>query len=100
MRLVIADTGPINYLLLISHIDILPALFDKVILPSPVKEELMDPEAPALVRAWVGNPPKWLDVQQACGPDIVADLGRGETAAITLAIELHADLLLMDDRAE
>jgi len=34
VRLVIADTGPINYLLLIGHIDILPALFEKVTLPS------------------------------------------------------------------
>ena len=31
MRLVIADTGPVNYLLLIGHIDLLPAPFEKVI---------------------------------------------------------------------
>ena len=30
--------------------------------------------------------------------DSLAELGAGETAAITLAVELHADLLLMDDR--
>jgi predicted nucleic acid-binding protein len=35
VRLVIADTGPVNYLILIGHIDILPALFDKVILILP-----------------------------------------------------------------
>ena len=40
MQLVIADTGPINYLILIGHIDILPALFEQVILPSTVKDEL------------------------------------------------------------
>ena len=34
MRLVIADTGPINYLVLIGCIDVLPALFEKVTLPS------------------------------------------------------------------
>lgn len=33
MRLVIAGTGPINYLLPIGYIEILPALFEKVILP-------------------------------------------------------------------
>ena len=37
MRLVIADTGPVNYLVLIGNIDLLPALFDKVILPSAVQ---------------------------------------------------------------
>ena len=31
MRLVIADTGPVNYPILIRHIDILPALFETVI---------------------------------------------------------------------
>jgi len=36
VRLVIADTSPINYLLLIGHIDIVPALFEKVILPAAV----------------------------------------------------------------
>ena len=40
MQLVIADTSPINYLILIEHIDILPALFEKVILPSVVRDEL------------------------------------------------------------
>jgi hypothetical protein len=34
VQLVIADTGPINYLVLIGHIGILPALFRKVILPA------------------------------------------------------------------
>jgi predicted nucleic acid-binding protein len=33
VQLVIADTGPVNYLILIGHIDVLPALFEKVILP-------------------------------------------------------------------
>jgi hypothetical protein len=34
VQLVIADTGPGNYL--IGHIEILPVLFEKVILPSVV----------------------------------------------------------------
>ena len=38
MQLVIADTGPINYLILIGHIDILPTLFQKVILPAVVRD--------------------------------------------------------------
>ena len=62
MRLVIADTSPINYLLLIGHIDILPALFDKVILPAAVRDELKHPKAPLVVRNWVAAPPPWVDV--------------------------------------
>jgi len=49
MRLVVADTGPINYLVLIGSIDVLGALFEKVILPSTVQAELMDPGAPQSV---------------------------------------------------
>lgn len=33
MRLVIADTGPVNYLILIGHIELLQALFEKRPLP-------------------------------------------------------------------
>jgi predicted nucleic acid-binding protein len=99
VKLVIADTSPINYLLLIGHIDILPVLFDKMILPAPVWDELKHPKAPPVVRNWVNAPPPWVDVRPT-GPIRDASLERldsGESAAIALAIEIHADLVLMDD---
>jgi len=99
VRLVIADTSPINYLLLIGHIDILPALFEKVILPATVRDELSHPKAPLVVRDWIATPPSWVDVRPAPGdhdPALEA-LDAGEEAAILLAMDLHADLILMDD---
>ncbi len=57
MQLVIADTGPVNYLILIGHIDILPALFHQVILPSAVLDELNETRTPASVRDWIAAPP-------------------------------------------
>ena len=102
MRLIIADTGPINYLALIGSIDLLPILFERVILPSAVQAELSDPDAPALVRNWIANPPTWLEVHEAPGRQFdhgsAEGLDEGETAAIALAILLGADLLLMDER--
>ncbi len=62
LQLVIADTGPVNYLILIGHIDLLPRLFSRVILPTAVEEELRDIGAPAAVRAWIGSPPAWLEI--------------------------------------
>ena len=99
MQIVIADTSPINYLIQISQIDILPALFEKIILPSVVRDELTD--APTLVRHWIAAPPPWLDVRTTAGFHHDAsfpNLDPGEEAAIALALDLNADLLLMDDR--
>ncbi len=64
MRLVIADTGPVNYLIPIGNIDVLPALFDKVILPSAVRAELTDPGTPPSVRNWIAELPAWLQVHE------------------------------------
>ena len=99
MRLVVADTSPINYLLLIGHIDILPALFEKVILPAAVWDELRHPKAPVAVRSWVGEPPSWVEIRPGTGghDSSLAALDAGEEAAILLALDLRADLLLIDD---
>lgn len=99
MQLVIADTGPVNYLVLIGHIDLLPRLFQRVILPTTVKEELDNIGAPAAVRAWIGSPPAWLEIMET--PDrgpITLDLDVGEAAVIALAISLRADVVLIDER--
>jgi len=34
MRLVVADTGPLNYLILIEAIDLLPKLFETIFIPT------------------------------------------------------------------
>jgi predicted nucleic acid-binding protein len=98
VQLVIADTGPINYLVLIDHIGILPALFGKVILPGAVHDELCNVDTPEAVRRWIANAPEWIEIRHSASPAVFSELGAGESEAITLALELHADLLLMDDR--
>jgi predicted nucleic acid-binding protein len=97
---VVADTSPINYLILIGHVAVLPVLFGKIILPTVVRDELARPKAPLAVREWLANPPAWLEVHPSLqAADIsLADLDDGERSAILLALELHADLLLIDER--
>jgi predicted nucleic acid-binding protein len=100
VQLVIADTGPINYLILIGHTDILPALFQRVVLPVAVRDELKNRKAPPIVQQWIANPPSWAEVREVrhVHDPAMENLDEGEEAAITLAVELHADLILMDDR--
>src|ERR1700686_4614288 len=100
MLLVVADTSPIFYLLSIGHIDLLPRLFGKVFVPDPVHNELCHPVAPPMVHDWISELPAWAEVTQVEAIDDAAlkPLGAGERAAITLALSLHADLILIDER--
>src|SRR5438045_3079453 len=101
MRLVVADTGPLNYLVLIDAIELLPKLFEKVFAPAAVEAELLDPDAPPIVRAWAARPPPWLEVRSvttAIDDRTWRALGAGEREALALAGALGAELVLMDDR--
>jgi len=48
--IIVADTSPLNYLVLISEVDILPGLFGQVIVPHAVWSELHAPGTPLVVR--------------------------------------------------
>lgn len=97
--IVVSDTSPINYLLLTGHIDLLPQLFQQIIIPDAVQKEMLDPLAPSVLQQWIANPPPWLTVQAVSGVDATLNtLDPGEQAAITLAQTLPADLLIIDER--
>jgi predicted nucleic acid-binding protein len=78
---------------------VLPILFGRIFIPRAVAEELQHPNTPAVVRAWLADPPAWLKVRPLVGrPDAaLATLEAGEQEAIVLAQELQADILLVDD---
>ncbi|MBN9690017.1 MAG: hypothetical protein J0M24_07235 [Verrucomicrobia bacterium] len=46
MTLVVADCSPIRYLVVIDAIQILPQLYDSIVLPRAVLAELGHPHAP------------------------------------------------------
>jgi len=50
MRLVVADTGPVHYLILIGQISLLPALFERIFIPVSVREEMLHHNTPDVVR--------------------------------------------------
>jgi predicted nucleic acid-binding protein len=96
--IVVSDTSPINYLVLIDHISLLSHLFDQVIIPQAVMEELSHERTPDAVHQWVAALPAWAVVRAAETVDSSLKLGRGERETIALAEQLKADALLLDDR--
>lgn len=96
--IVVSDTSPLNYLVLIQHVNVLPSLFGRVVAPPAVVAELRHPGAPAAVRAWAAAPPEWLEVRSPASIDPSQGLGAGEAEAISLARELSADAVLIDER--
>lgn len=96
--IVISDTSPIHYLVLTGVIDVLPMLFTEVVVPPGVLAELQHSHAPDVVRDWAKSSPTWMVVRSPVYVDPQVQLGRGEAEAIALAVEMQAELLLVDDR--
>ena len=100
--IVVADSGPLHYLILLEHIELLQRFYGQVLVPEPVASELSAAGAPRIVREWIAEPPTWVAVRPVT-PEAVSmvtdELDLGERAAIALAETLHADLLLIDEAA-
>jgi predicted nucleic acid-binding protein len=101
MTVVVADTSPINYLVLIGQISILPSLYDEIAIPPEVLAELKDGNAPPEVLRWIEAPPEWLRVRQdrtVHDDPALHKIDLGERAAILLA-QQEPDVLLRIDAA-
>ena len=97
--IVVSDTSPLNYLVLIDHQEILPALFGHVLIPEAVWRELRSPAAPQPVKAFLETSPSWLErriVSQV--PQDLQQLDPGEQEAIALAQSVGASLVLLDEK--
>lgn len=103
MRVVVSDTSPVRYLVLIGEADLFQKLYGRILIPQAVWSELQQPHTPGAVRAWIQKAPVWAEMvpeQPTTDPNLVSDaLDSGERAAIALALHVRADLLLIDERA-
>ena len=97
--IVVADTSPICYLLLIGEIELMAQLYRQVLIPQVVQQELADERSPAVVQTWINQPPQWLVIQTVDVPSDsdLDNLDPGERAAIVLAEQKGADLIVIDD---
>ncbi|MGB7161454.1 MAG: DUF3368 domain-containing protein [Tepidisphaeraceae bacterium] len=96
--LVVADSSPLIVLISIGHVDVLPTLFDRVLIPPVVAAELRDSTRPIEVREFIAHPPTWLMERAPARIEPIPTLHAGESAAINLVLEVQADVLLIDEK--
>ncbi|MBK7926662.1 MAG: DUF3368 domain-containing protein [Bryobacterales bacterium] len=98
--LIVADSSPLRYLVVLGAEQILPAIFGQVWIPGAVLAELSASGAPQQVRDLVSHRPDWLRVGEPAEESldgIDRQLDPGERSALALAKELAADLVLIDE---
>lgn len=98
--IVISDTSPLNYLILIDHQDVLPTLFGQIIIPQAVLNELQHARTPEKIKNWIITKPDWLEIRTVLlsPTNKLENLDYGEREAIFLAEELGADAILIDEK--
>jgi len=57
--IVVADSGPLHYLLLVGEIDLLRRFYGQVVIPDAVANVLSAASSPAAVSTWIAQPPEW-----------------------------------------
>jgi uncharacterized protein len=101
--IVVSDTSPLSNLALVDGLFLLGEIYNTVVIPQAVAEELSnakdeDQQIAAILSL------DWIEVRQATNLELIAGLkndsllDRGEAEAIALALELKADELLIDER--
>ena len=100
MSAVVSDTSPLHYLVECEAIEILPALFQEILIPPTVHRELQHQKTPSRVRAWAQSLPGWVKVQAPAVLDDSLNVDEGEKEAICLAREVKAVAIRMDDRCD
>jgi uncharacterized protein len=100
--IVVCNTSPITNLAVIANLDLLRSIYDEIIIPQAVYDELTN--LPYLVLGGVEvQTPDWISVrpvlEQSKVNEFQQDVDFGEAEAIALSLELSADRLLIDDAA-
>jgi len=99
--IVVSDTSPLINLATVNSLNLLHELYSQIVIPQAVYNEIVihgegqagSEEIKSL---------DWIEVRQVVNNPMVraleADLDIGEAEAIVLAVEMKADLLLIDER--
>ncbi|MBK8426908.1 MAG: hypothetical protein IPL27_13470 [Lewinellaceae bacterium] len=97
--MVVSDTSPLINLAVIDHLWLIPKIYDQIIIPPAVFNEIViegagEPGAAEIQSA------VWVSVK-ICTPSpllrqLMLDLDPGEAESIALAVEIGADRILID----
>jgi uncharacterized protein len=101
--IIVSDTSPLSNLALVNGLFLLKEIYQSVVIPQAVAEELSnaedeDPRITAVLSLG------WVEIRQPTNLKLIAELrndyllDRGEAEAIALTLELDADELLIDER--
>ncbi|MFM2225038.1 MAG: hypothetical protein RJA07_1240 [Bacteroidota bacterium] len=97
--IVVSDTSPILCLIRIEKLFLLEKIFQKIILPKSVFDELVELHH---IQPNTLTEPAYIEIVSAKNlkqvNELEQQLDKGEAEAIVISIELNADLLLIDER--
>ena len=99
--IVVSDASPLISLAMIGHLELLKHLYQQVLIPDAVYQELTgnDVELPGAIEV---QTLEWIIAQPVQNAMVVralqGELDRGEAVAIALAVEHQADVILLDER--
>lgn len=98
---IVSDTSPITSLAAIAQLELLHQLYGEIVIPQAVYDEMAGigktvpgtievQTLPWIKKQQIGNLNLWETLQ--------ANLDPGEAATLVMALELKAELLIMDER--
>lgn len=100
-KIIVSDTSCIGYLIQINLRNLLRILYGEIIIPVAVNEEILQLENKGHLLSDFKNA-DWIKIYSANDLSNVKDyksiLDRGELEAISIAIKLKADLLIIDEK--
>jgi len=99
--IVVSNTSPIINLAMVGRLDLLHQLYDKIIIPQAVYNEIVVLGSGQPGSKEIQNE-KWFEVRAIKNTNLAnalkIELDEGEAEAIALAVELKAGLLLLDEK--
>ena len=95
--IVVSDTSPLNYIVLIDLSLILPKLFERIVIPQAVRRDLLSAAAPDAIKQFMSTEPEWLETHQAL---VLLDERKGRIAARECGLAVSGTLRVLSLAAQ